>query len=780
MWKGRLRLRQAVIASVLLFVVSPQAGVQEYTFEELAALGEPYPDGPPGSAYYYDFEPYAINNLGEIAYGADLCHLNEATMECEALGEGVFFRNAEGETQLLARAEDPARDCRTEFGEYFRGLISLNDLGDVAFCFTLVGDDYSGGLFVFSKETGQVRGVVCPGDPAPGGGTIKGTTFHPRINNRGDAVFPAHITGADIDPNTPPGLDGIGQGILLRRANGQISSVVRPGDLAPGGGVFDFAVNPWINDFGDVAFGAHVAGELCDPPGGDALACQESIYLKKASGEIISIAHQEEPAPGGGNYRLAFGPILNNQGEVVFIGDLTPLPAAFGKDLGVFLYTGEETIPIARPGDAMPGGGTVTTASFFVGGCDLNDCGEVCFNASLETDEGPAQGLYVWSGGEIRLVARTGTVLRDKDGNAIGTITALLPPDDLPFFPHDFPYTHVGTAINELGQIAFTAVLTDGRGVLLRADPPPPPATPIKVVPPHVEIAGKTLSEWALAWWEWAWSIPAECDPASDPDGRYCDRAQSGPVWFLAGTRGAQAQRSCTVPPGKHLFFPILNTIAGADTCAEARSLTVPVVEGMTDMQCRLDGVPVSGIECHREILCCDDICLPDCNRFQAPATPFPVGPMCVDGYWLMLEPPEPGPHVIEFSGRIVFPPPDAPFNLDVRYDLTVGKIPTDSWFRRGDVNDDGPVNLTDAIALLEFLFLGGEPPSCFDAADTDDTGTLLITDAIYLLSWLFLGGCPPPAPGPHDCGPDNRRDCPDAACGNDAFADCLYESCSE
>lgn len=44
------------------------------------------------------------------------------------------------------------------------------------------------------------------------------------------------------------------------------------------------------------------------------------------------------------------------------------------------------------------------------------------------------------------------------------------------------------------------------------------------------------------------------------------------------------------------------------------------------------------------------------------------------------------------------------------------------------------------------------------DAADIDDSGELAITDAVYLLNHLFLGGRAPPAPYP-DPGRDPTPD---------------------
>ena len=88
--------------------------------------------------------------------------------------------------------------------------------------------------------------------------------------------------------------------------------------------------------------------------------------------------------------------------------------------------------------------------------------------------------------------------------------------------------------------------------------------------------------------------------------------------------------------------------------------------------------------------------------------------------------------------------------------------------FRRGDVTDDGNLNLTDAVRVLNFLFLGGEAPGCADVADADDNGRVELTDPIRVLNHLFLGGAPPPAPGT-ECGedptPDDLGECSSLSC---------------
>jgi hypothetical protein len=79
--------------------------------------------------------------------------------------------------------------------------------------------------------------------------------------------------------------------------------------------------------------------------------------------------------------------------------------------------------------------------------------------------------------------------------------------------------------------------------------------------------------------------------------------------------------------------------------------------------------------------------------------------------------------------------------------------------FRRGDMNGDTVLNITDAIFFLAHLFLGGLEPPCADATDANDDAIRDISDAVYLLRYLFLGGADPLPPGPRSCGPDPTPD---------------------
>ncbi|MBI4582840.1 MAG: lamin tail domain-containing protein [Planctomycetes bacterium] len=75
-------------------------------------------------------------------------------------------------------------------------------------------------------------------------------------------------------------------------------------------------------------------------------------------------------------------------------------------------------------------------------------------------------------------------------------------------------------------------------------------------------------------------------------------------------------------------------------------------------------------------------------------------------------------------------------------------------FFLRGDANRDSRADMSDAIKILLFLFIGDEEIPCEKAADADDSGDIEITDAILIMGYIFLGGKPPAPPFP-TFGPD-------------------------
>ena len=91
--------------------------------------------------------------------------------------------------------------------------------------------------------------------------------------------------------------------------------------------------------------------------------------------------------------------------------------------------------------------------------------------------------------------------------------------------------------------------------------------------------------------------------------------------------------------------------------------------------------------------------------------------------------------------------------------------------FIRGDANEDGTIDLGDAIASLPILFptAGPIPIPCEAALDANSDGIYNLADPVYVLAYLFTGGAPPAPPFPACAAPtfppqlpcDEPPDCP-------------------
>ena len=72
--------------------------------------------------------------------------------------------------------------------------------------------------------------------------------------------------------------------------------------------------------------------------------------------------------------------------------------------------------------------------------------------------------------------------------------------------------------------------------------------------------------------------------------------------------------------------------------------------------------------------------------------------------------------------------------------------------FKRGDTDQNGMLNITDAVFILRTLFGGQGSGECPISLDTDADSKVLLTDAVFLLRFLFLRGLEPPPPF-RECG---------------------------
>lgn len=176
------------------------------------------------------------------------------------------------------------------------------------------------------------------------------------------------------------------------------------------------------------------------------------------------------------------------------------------------------------------------------------------------------------------------------------------------------------------------------------------------VLPPGASIPPTTLSQFTTEWWQWALSQPNSTNPVRDRTGAHCGAGQAGPVWFLAGGFGSsKIRRTCTVPAGKALFFPIINMVYlpprqdSAYSCAEAKVDAALNNDTAINLFAELDGAPIQNVKQHR---ISSETCFDAYARIPAPYRPYNAYPSASDGYWLLLKPLKPGRHLLKFGGR--------------------------------------------------------------------------------------------------------------------------------
>ncbi len=79
-----------------------------------------------------------------------------------------------------------------------------------------------------------------------------------------------------------------------------------------------------------------------------------------------------------------------------------------------------------------------------------------------------------------------------------------------------------------------------------------------------------------------------------------------------------------------------------------------------------------------------------------------------------------------------------------------------EAWYVCGDANSDEIVNVSDAVAIINYVFIPGSPvPDPLDAADANCDDTVNVSDAVYLINYIFISGSPAPCDTDGDGIPD-------------------------
>lgn len=179
------------------------------------------------------------------------------------------------------------------------------------------------------------------------------------------------------------------------------------------------------------------------------------------------------------------------------------------------------------------------------------------------------------------------------------------------------------------------------------------------VFQPHSKPYNHTYGEWTAKWWQWAYSIPMEVNPAYDDTGKYCSENQRGPVWFFPGTYGKSVVRECTVPTGTAILFPILNSECSFAEFPELKTITDLSIcaktfqDQVTDLHASIDGqeIPKIDLEKYRTQSPPFSFTLPENNILGLPANTTTSA--ISDGNWVFVKPLKPGKHAISFMGDV-------------------------------------------------------------------------------------------------------------------------------
>lgn len=302
-------------------------GVPGSTLAPFIRIGTQAPGTPVGAQFGEYFDEVAMNENGQIVFGAFLKVGSGGVTDANRLG---IWSNHSGTLQLVARDGSPApgvpgRTFQASIGvtSSFSSL-SLADNGDIGFVGRL--DDARRGIW-FGPPM-DLRPIVLESAPAP---AVEPGAVYARLSANDpypDFAFSPNGTVAFSFRlmNGPGGVSGANEYALWAGRPGELGIVARKGAQAPGladGVVFGFegnAENPFrhivLNDAGQIAFGGYIKGP------GISLETNSGLWFGPAS-DLQLIAREGDSAPGTAE-GVSFGdlwqvsPQVNASGQLIF------------------------------------------------------------------------------------------------------------------------------------------------------------------------------------------------------------------------------------------------------------------------------------------------------------------------------------------------------------------------------------------------------------------------------------------------------------------------------
>jgi hypothetical protein len=207
-------------------------------------------------------------------------------------------------------------------------------------------------------------------------------------------------------------------------------------------------------------------------------------------------------------------------------------------------------------------------------------------------------------------------------------------------------------------------------------------ADEIKPLLPGDKAFGLTLTEWATAYFQWSYSLPASGHPDSDTTGVQAGRGQRMPVWFLPNEdKFKDSTRTIVIPAGYEILFsgpynlylrPPGET-TDEELLAELQHGAEEFLDQLTRFELSIDGVPIPNLRQYRVRTPIFSVVLPPANRlnFSITAGKDPRAAGIGEGYFLLLTSLPVGKHVLRSNVQGVNPGV-GPFKLTFVHNLVI------------------------------------------------------------------------------------------------------------
>ena len=443
---------------------------------QVQRTGDPPPTGS-GLFFGAGVSP-ALNEAAQIAFRGAIDLFNGGGNIDE---RGLFLGDGVSALEHIVRHGDPAPDGNGVFSSDTPNTFTFNDAGQTAFDAFI---DLQDGGSMFDESAiyrgdgpGALVRIARAGDASPDGNGTFSVLSTPRLNATGLVAFTAELvgtTGGTIDDCGVYVGDGLPGGLV---------PVVRDGQAAPdGNGVFSFVSTDMFNDAGQVLLG----GVLTGTTGG--VDDDRGVFLSDANNGPVQLAREGEAGPDGNGVFASFpASVLNNNGQVMFLANLTGTSAGIFDDSGLFLSDGGPGTlsQIVLEGGPAPDGNGVfsnfTRPAF-------NDAGQAAFVANLRSTSGGSndnQGLYFYDPalGIIQVVREGDPLLGSTVANVLNFANGEGLGDEF-------------SGLNEGGQLTYHVILADGNEAIYRWTAIPEPASLVLLSLGAVAIGARRGQIW--------------------------------------------------------------------------------------------------------------------------------------------------------------------------------------------------------------------------------------------------------------------------------------------